>query len=567
MKGPQQLPETTPGRREFLAGTSIASWRGSPSQAGKARRQGGIPLMRSRFNRRGPRPTVRPIRKPPLASLVLSRMGFGPRPGDIEDFLALGADDNQRLLSYVERQLDPESIDDSELEARLQQAGFTTLDKPLDQLWNDHVTADGIDYRVRIQPLLELERATFMRILYSRCQLAELLADFWHNHFNIFAWDFPLFPVFVSYDRDVIRTHMLGNFRQMLEAVASSPAMLFYLDNFTNSTAGPNENYARELFELHTLGDENYLGILRQSEVPLDEQGRPAGYVDDDVFEATRCFTGWTVSEESGSLTFRSDWHDRFQKSVLGQFFPPNQPDFQDGIQVLDLLAEHPGTGRHIARKLVRRLVSDDPPEELVQQAAQVFYDERESPDQLTQVVRTILLSPHFRANWGNKVKRPLESVAGFLRACGADLTLTTEDRFSDIFFYLYSHTQQSLFNWRSPDGYPDSQHDWLSGNPVVHSWRMFNWLVDEEDEGQYFLDILGSTPASLRTAPQLADYWIERLLGRPMSTSDRREIVDFMAQGRGPEIDLRWDVNERVQERLRSMVALIAMSPEFFWR
>ncbi len=567
MKGPYQLPETSAGRREFLSGAGLASLRGSPSRSGRARRQGSIPLMRSRFNRRGNRPTVRPNRKPPLASLVLSRMGFGPRPGDIEDFLALGSNDDQRLLSYVEQQLAPDSIDDSELEGRLQQAGYTTLGKSLGQLWNDHVTAEGIDYRVRIQPLLELERATFMRILYSRSQLAELLADFWHNHFNVFAWDFPIFPIFVSYDRDVIRANLLGNFRQMLEAVASSPAMLFYLDNFTNSSAGPNENYARELFELHTLGDENYLGVLRQSEVPLDEEGRPAGYVDDDVFEATRCFTGWTVAEESGSLTFRSDWHDRFQKSVLGQFFPPNQPEFQDGKQILDLLSEHPGTGRHIARKLVRRLVSDDPPEDLVQEAAQVFSSQKDSPDQLAQVVRTILLSPHFRNDWGNKVKRPLESATGFLRACGADLSLSTEDRFTDVFLYLYSHTQQSLFNWRPPDGYPDDQRDWLSGNPVVHSWRLFNWLVDEGDEGQYSLDILGSTPASLRTAPELADYWIERILGRPMSVSDRREIVDFMAQGRGPDIDLRRDVRERVQERLRSMVALIGMSPEFFWR
>ena len=125
------------------------------------------------------------------------------------------------------------------------------------------------------------------------------MVDFWHNHFNVYAWDYWTAPVWVHYDRDVIRGHMLGNFRQMVEAVATSPAMRVDLDTSSNARSGPNENYARELFELHTLGVENYLGTKSQLQVPGFGDGNPVGYVDGDVYEATRCLTGWRVNNNS----------------------------------------------------------------------------------------------------------------------------------------------------------------------------------------------------------------------------------------------------------------------------
>ncbi|OUC07227.1 hypothetical protein RY27_16130, partial [Litorilinea aerophila] len=159
--------------------------------------------------------------------------------------------------------------------------GFTALDKSLAQLWADHVQGD----QDRYLPAWEVERATFIRAVYSKRQLVEVLADHWHNHFNVYGFDYWIAPVFVHYDRDVIRGHMLGNFRQMLEAVAQSPAMLFYLDNQSNSGGSPNENYARELFELHTMGAENYLGV-RSPEDPalVDGNGNRVGYIDADVY-------------------------------------------------------------------------------------------------------------------------------------------------------------------------------------------------------------------------------------------------------------------------------------------
>jgi uncharacterized protein (DUF1800 family) len=337
-------------------------------------------------------------------------MAFGPKPGDLSDFNSLGSNSKDRLYAYIDQQLDPAAIDDSACDARLAEAGFTTLEKSRVELWSDHIVNYGGDYYYRTQPMREVDRAAFVRAIYSRRQLVEVLADFWHDHFNVYGWEYPIYAMFAYYDRAVIRANLLGNFRTMLGKVAKSTTMLYYLDNYTNTRAGPNENWAREVFELHALGAENYLGVRRQSEVPTDEKGRPVGYVDDDVYEATRCFTGWTVANSdsspgghTGLFLFRDDWHDRFQKTVLGAFIPADQETTKDGDDVLDVLASHPGTGRHICRKLCRRLIADNPPESVVQSAAALFSEKSEAPDQLAQVVRHILRSTEFRMTWGQK--------------------------------------------------------------------------------------------------------------------------------------------------------------------
>src|SRR5690606_2214012 len=147
------------------------------------------------------------------------------------------------------------------------------------------------------------------------------------------------------------------------------------------------------LFELHTLGAENYIGVRRQDEVPRDTDGEPVAYVDDDVYESTRAFTGWGVNFDTGAFEYFPDRHDRFQKYVLGRFLRVDQPSLKDGTDVLDAVAYHPGTARHISRKLCRRLIADDPPQRVVEEAAGVFLAHRDSPDQLRQVVRAILRS------------------------------------------------------------------------------------------------------------------------------------------------------------------------------
>jgi uncharacterized protein (DUF1800 family) len=504
----------------------------------------------------------------PLAVRVLSRMGFGPRPGDVEAFNALGATDEARLAAHVEQQLDPGGIDDSDLDARLTAAGMTTLAKPREQLWAEHVANDPEWYE-RLRPAIETERAAFLRALYSKRQLVEVLADFWHDHFNVYGWDYISAPTWVHYDRDVIRGHMLGNFRAMLEAVAASPAMLVYLDNYTSSVAGPNENFARELLELHALGAENYLGVLNPNAVPRDAQGRPVGYIDNDVYEATRCFTGWTLDNATGATVHRADWHDRFQKYVLGTWIGANQAPFKDGRDVLDTLAAHPGTARFIARKLCRRLIADSPPQAVVDAAAAVFAANTGAPDQLARVVRTILLSPEFAAAWGQKVKRPFELVVSALRAAGAEIGFAMDSHTADAFLWLFDATGHGKFNWRSPDGYSDVAVDWLSTATMVPTWRLVNWAFDAEDDSRAkapVVDVLGQTPPEVNTARALADWWTLRILGRPLPEGSRTEVIEFMAQGRNPDVRLRLS-DDDVRSRLVTMVSLIALGPHALWR
>jgi len=504
---------------------------------------------------------------PPAAVIALNRMGFGPRLGDIGAFRALGGNSQARMQAYVDQQLNPASIDDSACDARIAAAGFTTLGKSQAQLWQDHVASDPEWYE-RMRPFFEIERMTFLRAVHSKRQLVEVLADFWHNHFNVYGYEYWIGPLWTYWDRDVIRAHQLGNFRDMLEAVAAGPCMLYYLDNYTNSSAGPNENWARELIELHTLGAENYLGVMRQVDVPLDGLGRPVGYVDDDVFEATRCFTGWTFDFDTGLFSYRADWHDHFQKTFLGAYMPPNQAQLADGRDVLDAVAFHPGTARHIAGKLCRRFISDDPPQTVIDAAAAVFESAQNDSDQLAQVVRAILLSDEFLTTWGEKIKRPFEVAVSAMRSAGAEFSFALDEGETDSLLWLYDQAGQPLFSWRAPNGFSDVKDDWQSTTPRVHLWRVCNWLVDVEDDvDNHLMDVVAQTPAGVRSANDIADHWIGRILGRPIPAADRLEIVDFMAQGFNPSLDLPVDSDWNTQERLRAMVGLIFMTPSFLWR
>jgi len=504
----------------------------------------------------------------PFAVRVLGRAGFGPRPGDIESFNALGGSDSARLAAWLEAQLHPESVADDALDSRLVAAGLTTLGKTREQLWADHFLGNP-DWYVRLLPAIETERASFLRAIYGKRQLFEVLADFWHDHFNVYGWDYVSAPTWVYYDRDVIRANALGNFRTMLGLVAASPAMIVYLNTDANTVAGPNENYARELCELHTLGAENYLGVMHQDQVPHDPQGRPTGYADDDVYEITRCFTGWTYDEDTGATIFKADRHDRFQKHVLGRYLAANQAPFKDGNDVLDIIATHPGTGRFIAHKLCRRLIADEPPQRVIDEAAAVFNANVSAPDQLRQVVRAILLSEEFATTWAAKVKRPFETVVSALRATGAEIGFALDNHLADSFFWLFEATGHAKFSWRPPNGYPDVMKEWLSTATLVPTWRALNWTLwasDGDHGGAPVVDLLAQCPPGVATARGLADFWIQRVLGRPMAEAARTEVIDFLAQGRNPDVPLHLS-DDDVISRLYAMVALLAMAPQFLWR
>ena len=520
---------------------------------------------------------------PPAAALeilALSRLSFGIRPGDIESFLALGGNDDERLRTYVEQQLNPDSIDDAEFENRYNAAGFETLHKSLEELYADHIANNPYDsnddsyWDWYSLPARELLDATVLRAVYSRKQIVELLADFWHNHFNVYFWQDDGVPLLVSYNRDVLRKHMLGNFRQMLEAVASHPSMLYYLNQNNSSDAGPNENFARELFELHTLGAENYLGVRDPNTVEKDANGISIGYVDNDVYEAARCLTGWRIEddiyeyedniEKTGRFLYYKPWHDRFNKLVLGQYIPADQEDLKDGRDVLDLLAYHPGTARFIARKLCRRFISDTPPDSVVQAAAAAFTEFRDAPDQLKRVMETILLSDEFKQTWGQKIKRPFEASISMIRALNSDFT-----RAPSGIAWMTGMMGQPIFERRSPDGYPDIKEAWANSMSILYRWNFAvsiteNWM-DEEDQGRSIkTDVYNQTPSEIRSAEGLADFWINRLLGRPLSDENRNAVIAVMAQEYGAQDQLP---DDHVQYVLPGMIEVLLMSPDFQWK
>ncbi len=515
-----------------------------------------------------------------MAILALNRLTFGIRPGDVDTFNALGSTDDERLQNFVAQQLNPDSIDDSEFENRYNNAGFETLHKSHEQLYADHIASNPYDsnddsyWEWYSKPAYELSDATVLRAVYSKKQLTEMLADFWHNHFNVYFWQDDGVPLLVSYNRDVLRAHMLGNFRQMLEAVAKHPSMLYYLNQNNSSDAGPNENFARELFELHTLGAENYLGVHDPNSVEKDANGVAIGYVDNDVYEAARCLTGWRVDddlgewedgvEKTGGFLYYKPWHDRFNKLVLGKYIPADQEDLKDGYDVLDLLASHPGTARFVCRKLCRRFISDVPSESIVQAAADTFLQFKDAPDQLKRVMETILLSAEFKASWGGKVKRPFEAAMSMMRALNSDFT-----RIPGGVHWMLGLMGQALFERRPPDGYPDTREAWANSMSLLYRWNFAvgiteNWMNDDDTGYNVLTDVHGQTPAKIRTASSLADHWIQRILNQTLPDESRNAIVAVMAQEYGPDETLPED---HVQYVLPAMVEIILMCPEFQWK
>ena len=448
---------------------------------------------------------------------ALNRLTYGPRPGDVERVKAMG------LQKWTDLQLTPSRIDNSALDAKLQRLETLTLDSETIQREyagpamaerrkrateragarategtegtnpdSDRMIRGPVDDVQRRGRLVisNLEEAKLLRAVYSERQLEEVLVDFWFNHFNVFAGKGPTRYYVSEYEREAIRPYVLGHFRDMLGATARSPAMLFYLDNWLSSAGeagdsrdageslragsrrrlrgslaspasqaspappasrsrGINENYARELLELHTLGVDG-------------------GYTQGDIVNIARAFTGWTMKPRQGAgFMFVPGRHDRSEKIVLGRAIKPGGLD--EGERVLDVVAAHPATARHIATKLAIRFVSDNPPAPLVDRAAARF---TATNGDLREVLKAIVTSPEFASPdaYRAKVKTPLEFVASALRATGAEirnampLAKTLRDMGMPPYFC------------QPPTGYDDTAATWVSAGALVS--RM-NFAVD----------------------------------------------------------------------------------------
>ena len=451
---------------------------------------------------------------------VLSRLTFGARPGDVARVRAIGVD------AFIAQQLQPNRIADARLEAWLGQ--FETLrlsypemqkayPRPADALQrlsagnrNSLSREDSASLRKVVEGLrrasTEVQSARIGRALITERQLDEVVTDFWLNHFSVFAGKGALERYMLAeYENTVIRPRALGKFRDLLGAVAKSPAMLFYLDNWQSAAdsgrprtqqprlanarnRGLNENYGRELLELHTLGVDG-------------------GYTQQDVIDAARALTGWTFLPQRpnqqqmqqlaagaaraagsrgrsnsrtsgrvgqqraeriiasrlpdvGKFYFNPGVHDAGAKVVLGQPFRAGR-GIEDGEQLLDLVARHPATARHIATKLVRRFVSDEPPEEIVDRAAAVF---TRTDGDIREVVRTIITSPEFFSSkaFRSKVKTPFEVVESALRAL--DAAPDPSPRTARVVEQL----GQPIYGRQTPDGWPDIASEWMGTGAIL---------------------------------------------------------------------------------------------------
>ena len=491
---------------------------------------------------------------PDLATLLLSRAGFGARPGEVDEARKMGA------RAWLERQLDWRSIDDGEVE--------TWIADHLSTLSMSEAELFGVYEDQARKTYNELRWATIFRQTFSRRQLYEVMVDFWSDHFSIDQDAVFCRVLKTPEDRDVIRPHALGNFKDLLTASAQSPCMLYYLDNDVNTRRKPNENYAREIMELHTVG------------AAVDDYP----YSEEDVLEVARCFTGWTWHRRNrrdpdnpdlGRFRYVAGTHDDAAKNVLGQLIPAGLGE-RDGHMVIEFLCKHPATATYIATKLVRRFVTDDPAgetPELVQRVAETF---TRTEGDIPEMLRTILLSEEFAVSFagsGGKLTRPMDHVVRGLRAVDVQLAdLGSNERelsrtFNQIlggrgFLARMDHLP---FGWPTPDGYPDTMAQWATTAQMLSRWNYALAMCGVAQGGQLITGFRPEEkrPAAVDTVGAAVDWWIERLLHREMVPADRQNVVDFLSAGAGEEQAM----DRTVLRREPFAIALIVASPYFQWR
>jgi hypothetical protein len=454
--------------------------------------------------------------------LALNRLTFGPRVEERARFAEIG------LQAWIEEQLDFESIDD--LDCDLQLLPFKTLKMEANELEGiSNQLFDGYD---RDTVPNELRQATLIRQMYSKRQLYEVMVEFWSDHFNIFMGKEPEFYLKTVDDREVIRKHAFGSFRDLVWASAHSPAMMVYLDNQANEKSHPNENYARELMELHTLGVDG-------------------GYTQKDVMELARCLTGWNVKEHFwlGDFVFKEDLHDTGVKNVLGLTIQPS--GIKEAEQVIEMLVAHPSTARFISTKLARRFIADEPPLQLIEKAAQTFLNTK---GDIKSVLRVILLDGLASAQ--PKYKRPVNFVLSSLRM------LNVETDGAAVQDYLL-RMGQLYFNWPTPDGYPDTSEAW-QGN-LMPRWQFAFELIRNEIPGtkhnlNALLDVshlhLRQVQVSTSILQDDVDSITSLLLGAPLERLTRDGLIDSVRTAGATE-----------EETLQIIAASLIASPAFQWR
>ena len=494
------------------------------------------------------------------------------------------------------------------------------------QVVRDYYMQNGLLQPQRLSA--DLQASRILRAVYSERQLNEVMVDFWTNHFNVFmnkGADRWLLP---SYDRDTIRPNAMGKFATLLEATAKSPAMLFYLDNFQSVSPnasqplrprqrqilrgmegelrrrnvlmnqgvvqpvprqpapqqqrrGINENYARELMELHTLGVDG-------------------GYTQKDVQEVARCFTGWTIFQprggaaalnammgdaarrNAGTFFFNARAHDDGEKVVLGHKIPSGG-GIKDGLMVLDILAHHPSTAKFIATKLVRHFVSDEPPASLVDRVAATY---SKTDGDIREMLRTIFFSNEFNSPeaYRVKVKRPFELVISAIRTVGADTNGGPGTH------QWLQRMGEPLYGFITPNGYSDTAESWVNTGGLLERMNFALALASNRIPGTRvnLAKLSGNVGTSEADKTKLMDQFLNTILGGDISKTTRDTLLkqldqptvvsipapgqraaerqDDMGQMEGPDQMPRQRprVEATINDPVTKVVGLILGTPEF---
>jgi uncharacterized protein (DUF1800 family) len=420
-----------------------------------------------------------------LATLVASRFTFGQRLNDPMPVT------DANLNTWLTAQLSPPTTDDQSVLNRLnavqlamtltaadgtsttEMRNLTDLFLSPQALWAIQASDTTANKALTRRPADEVSAARWIRAAFSPWQIQETMVDFWHNHFSVDAYQSgPIQVTWPTYDI-IIRQNALGNFRILLGQIAKSAAMMTYLNQAQSVASHPNENFAREVMELHTLGIGRYLGET----TPANALG--TGYSDEDVTNAARILTGWTIANghekaadgsqpNTGDFLFDPKNHDFGTKTVFGTAFPAGIGQ-AEGETFLDMLARHPGTALFIATKLYVRFLQDTPPanDPLIQTMASVFLTNAHSPNQIALVLQTLIGSQEFAASAGQKTRTPFEFLMALIRATGAEVNPKAS------LSNMLASMGAPLFHWPTPNGMPDVASVWTGTNDMLRRWSL----------------------------------------------------------------------------------------------
>ncbi len=496
-------PERTSRRTFFFLGAMAAVGMAPKISAQKPRRA--IPVTTGLFQ------TVRQLEVPAApaswrdtAIRLLRRATFGPSEADVASIRAMG------YQGWLNRQLKYTQLSDTQVAADVA-ARYPTLTGTPESLYQ---IAPGTIAAT-------LQQATVHRAIFSQRQLYERMVEFWSDHFNIYVQDVGYLKLID--DRDVIRKHALGRFGDLVKASARSPAMLAYLDQNQSRVGRPNENYARELMELHTLGVDG-------------------GYSQTDVSELARVLTGWSFNGR-GNFFFDPTGHDWGTKSVLGVTIPAGSPSLgQDGIKegerIIDLLLAHPNTARFISTKMLRWLLTSEPTDTQIRTIAGVY---RATGGNIPSMVRAILNDGWIAAS-PVRYKRPFHYLVSGMRTLGATVTST------DALNRSLGGLGQPLFIWETPDGYPDTV-EWWAGN-ITPRWA-FASVMSNYRAAPVTVDAAPYLAAGVDGAISLID---KRIFAGEISPTVRTALRGYLAAG---------TLNDT---RIRETIGLALASSDFQW-